>query len=511
MATETTVGIVSLDEARAYELHMERFVGEDPETRPHFHLTPRVGWMNDPNGFSYYQGQYHLFYQYNPFSCAWAPMYWGHAVSDDLLTWSYLPVALAPDRPYDDKEGCFSGSAIEMPDGRHLILYTGVGAGDRLPDGTYAGLQTQCVAIGDGVDYAKYEANPVIEGSTLPEGSSTVHFRDPKIYAVDGGYQAVMANLAADGSGQIALYESADGLSWDFVSIVDRNEGRYGVMWECPDLFALDGYDVLLVSPQDMLSEGHAFHSGNGTICVLGHLDEKMELVEESVRTIDHGMDFYATQTLLAPDGRRIMVAWMQNWDSTTGVPADKRWFGRMTLPRELSVRDGYLYQWPIRELEAKRGERVAYEGVRVGAAPLALDGISGRSCDLSLVVRPAEDAGGYREFVVWFAQDERFHCSLRYHPESGTLKMSRIHSGSRRAFVHHRKCDVPGAPDELRLRMVMDVHSVEVFVNDGIQTLTMTIPTAKEADGITFFAQGDAVVDVEKYELFDATDAVAR
>ena len=99
-----------LAEARAYEKHMSAFV--DEEARPCFHISPLVGWMNDPNGFSYYNGKYHLFYQYNPYKATWAPMHWGHAVSDDLLTWEYLPCALAPDAPYDDLNGCFSGSAI---------------------------------------------------------------------------------------------------------------------------------------------------------------------------------------------------------------------------------------------------------------------------------------------------------------------------------------------------------------------------------------------------------------
>lgn len=508
---EKTEGIVSLDEARDYELRMEKFVGLDPEVRPLFHLTPRVGWMNDPNGFSYYNGEYHLFYQYNPFACEWAPMYWGHAVSKDMLKWTYLPVAIAPDQPYDDKEGCFSGSAIELADGRQLLLYTGVGAGKRLPDGMYEDLQTQCVAVGDGVNYVKYDGNPVITAASLPEGSSSVHFRDPKIYKSGDGYRAVMANLGPDKSGQIALYESRDGFAWDFVSIVAKNRDRFGTMWECPDLFELDGHAVLLVSPQDMLADGHHFHSGNGTLCLVGQLDENNELVEESAHTIDHGMDFYATQTLLAPDGRRIMVAWMQNWDSTTGVSSKKRWFGQMCCPRELSVKDKRLYQWPIRELEALRHNKVAYENVRVGEDNLTLDGVKGRLVDLTVHVRPGAGDDPYREFAIWFAQDDRFHCSLRYRPEAGILKLSRIHSGTRRAYIHHRKCDVPGAPAELDLRLVMDAHSVEVFVNGGIQTLSMTIPTALEADGISFFARGACEMDVCNYELFDATDAVAR
>ena len=113
----------NLQKARNYEETMEKEIKK--QDRPSFHLSSRVGWMNDPNGFSYYKGRYHLFYQYHPYDTHWGPMHWGHAVSKDLLHWEHLPAALAPDEEAD-KDGCFSGSAIEMEDGRHLIIYTGV-------------------------------------------------------------------------------------------------------------------------------------------------------------------------------------------------------------------------------------------------------------------------------------------------------------------------------------------------------------------------------------------------
>lgn len=501
----------ALAEARSYEERMEAFI--DKSELPLFHLTPRVGWMNDPNGFSYYEGEYHLFYQYNPYATEWAPMHWGHAVSKDLLSWRYLPCALAPDAPYDDLGGCFSGSAVDLPDGRHLIMYTGVGAKGHKEDGRVRDYQTQCLAIGDGVNYQKYEGNPVIDGTSLPAGSSTEHFRDPKMWREDDGtYRVALANLGPNESGQIVLYRSEDGFAWEFDRVVSRNERRYGIMWECPDLFSLDGKDVLLVSPQDMLPQGHDFYSGNGTLCIVGHLDSKTgELVEETVATIDHGMDFYATQTLLTPDGRRVMIAWMQNWDSITGIAPTLRWFGQMTVPRELSIRNGHLCQWPVRELLDLRGERVAHGGVELSGDPVALEGVSGRVIDMLVNVRPQNESDPYEEFVVWFAKDDQFHCSLRYRPKNGTLKMSRIHAGFRRSFVHHRTCDVIGAPVSLSLRMVLDKNSVEVFVNGGTQTLTMTIPTDLSADAITFFCRGKAVLDVEKFDLAEPAVAAAR
>ena len=143
---------LTLQKARAYEA--EHGAAITPAERPAYHMTPYVGWLNDPNGFSYYKGKYHQFYQYNPYDVRWAPMHWGHAVSTDLLHWEYLPCALAPDSPVDNGPGCFSGSATEMDDGKQLLMYTSVIA-EKQPNGEMRDIQTQSIAIGDGLDYEK--------------------------------------------------------------------------------------------------------------------------------------------------------------------------------------------------------------------------------------------------------------------------------------------------------------------------------------------------------------------
>ena len=143
---------LTLQKARAYEA--EHGAAISPAERPAYHMTPYVGWLNDPNGFSYYKGKYHQFYQYNPYDVRWAPMHWGHAVSTDLLHWAYLPCALAPDSPVDNGPGCFSGSATEMDDGKQLLMYTSVIA-EKQPNGEMRDIQTQSIAIGDGLDYEK--------------------------------------------------------------------------------------------------------------------------------------------------------------------------------------------------------------------------------------------------------------------------------------------------------------------------------------------------------------------
>lgn len=489
-----------LNKSREYEAtHGERIGAEE---RPDFHFSPRVGWMNDPNGFSWYNGQYHLFYQYNPYATHWDSMHWGHAVSKDLLHWEYLPAALAPDMEYD-RIGCFSGSAIALPDGRQLLLYTSVNQ-ERLEDGSVRDIQTQSVAVGDGLDYVKYEQNPVLTEKDIPEGASKVDFRDPKIWkGKDGKFYCVIGNRPSDGSGQILLYSSENGFDWKFVSILAKNENRYGKMWECPDFFELDGKHVLLTSPQDMLPEGLEYHNGNGTLCIIGKLDETTgTLKEEEHQSIDYGIDFYAPQTLEAPDGRRIMIAWMQNWDTTAHRQDDSKWFAQMTLPRELSVRDGRLYQNPVKELESLRRNKVEYQNIELEDNTISLDGLKGRRIDMELIIRPGDEEALYQKFAVRFAQNQQFYTALSFRPYESVLKIDRKFSGSRRAYIHQRRCLVDGDCRELKLRMILDRFSVEVFVNDGRQTMSATIFTDQGADGISFFADGKVKLDVVKYDL---------
>ena len=443
-----------------------------------------------------------MFYQYNPYSTHWDSMHWGHVVSKDLLHWNYVPTALAPDEDYD-KFGCFSGSAIELEDGRQLLMYTSVNQ-EKLEDGTVRDIQTQAVAVGDGKDYEKYDKNPVLTAKDLPKGASKVDFRDPKIWkGNDGNFYCVIGSRPADGSGQILLYRSKNGFEWEFVSILAKNQNRYGKMWECPDFFELDGKYVLLTSPQDMLPEGLEFHNGNGTLCIIGELDpETHTLKEQFCQGVDYGIDYYAMQTLLAPDGRRIMIAWMQNWDTLAYRCNDSGWFAQMSLPRELSVKNGRLYQVPIRELNAMRANKVEYNNVVIKDTRLTLDQIEGRTVDLELVIRPADKDNLYKKFEFCFAENEKYHSTLCFRPDESVLKIDRKFSGSERALVHQSSCLVNGDSNELKLRVILDKFSVEVFINDGEQVMSAVILTKQEAKGISFFADGAAKLDIVKYDL---------
>ncbi|MBR1815008.1 MAG: glycoside hydrolase family 32 protein [Lachnospiraceae bacterium] len=487
-----------LTKARQYEDTYKSLIKD--EERPVFHLSPQIGWMNDPNGFSYYNGAYHLFYQYHPYSTQWGPMHWGHVKSNDLLHWEYLPAALAPDEEYD-AFGCFSGSATELSDGRQLLVYTGVKEIPG-PGGLREVFQTQCLAVGDGLNYQKYEGNPVLTAADVPEGFSTADFRDPKIYRKeDGSYAMVAGNRTDDESGAILLFESEDGFHWHFASILDRSYNEYGRMWECPDFFELDGHQVLIVSPQDMSQMGLEYHNGNGTLALLGaYREDTKTFTRQHTQAIDYGIDFYAPQTLLSPDGRRIMIGWMQNWDTCVAAVAGNKWFGQMSLPRELSIRENRLIQNPVRELETLRGRRIAYENIPV-SEEVILKNVYGRLVDLTIRLRP-QSPDSYSLFRMKFARGSQHYSSLSYCPSSSTVRISRSHSGYNRDFVHERECFVRRQNGEIKIRLILDRYSAEVFINDGEQAMTMTFYTPLTADGISFEAHGTAFMDIEKYDL---------
>ena len=211
----------------------------NPRWRMAFHIMAPAGWINDPNGLCWFAGEYHAFFQHHPFSSEWGPMHWGHVVSTDLVSWRHAGIALAPGDA-SDADGCHSGSAVDN-DGELAIVYTGhryldpPGPG-RDPDRF---TQVQNLAVSrDGIQFEKVPGNPVI---AAPPADSTHHFRDPKVWREPGGWRLVLGNAAQDGRGRALLYGSSDLRSWELLGIVAESDGATGWMWECPDLFALDG------------------------------------------------------------------------------------------------------------------------------------------------------------------------------------------------------------------------------------------------------------------------------
>ena len=286
--------------------------------------------MNDPNGLLYYKGEYHLFYQHNPKENIWGNMSWGHAVSSDLYSWEELPVAI----PCTDDVGIFSGSAV--------IDYkntSGFGSkGNPVMVAIYTehkndkSSQTQCLAfsLDQGRTFTKYEGNPVLD-------LQTPDFRDPKVQWVDGQW---LMTIALPDLHQISFYSSPNLKEWTHLSNFGP-AAEIGGCWECPDLFKLGNKWVLIVS----LNPG-GYQIGSGTQYFIGEWNGKEFIADDTqTRWLDYGRDNYAGVTFNdAPEGKRIFIGWMSNWDYASKVPTDP-WRSAMTLPRELSLEGDRLVQ----------------------------------------------------------------------------------------------------------------------------------------------------------------------
>ena len=275
-------------------------------------------------------------------------------------------------------------------------------------------------------------------------------------------------------------------------------------MWECPDFFALDGKWVLLTSPQDMVRNGFEYFPGNGTLCLIGNFDEKTKSFEEQYnQSIDYGIDFYAPQTIEIPDGRRIMIGWMQNWETCSYRMPDAEWYGQMSIPREIVIKNNRLYQNPIREITKLHGNKVSYQNL-VFKDILKLDGITGRKIDMEIELSKAEEHEAYKKFILHVAEDETYYTEIKILMEEAIFKMDRKSAGSCRAIVHERECKISTNNGNLKMRIIMDRFSVEAFINDGEQAMSFTIYTDQKAEGISFFADGFVKMNIVKYDLIE-------
>jgi beta-fructofuranosidase len=196
------------------------------------------------------------------------------------------------------------------------------------------------------------------------------------------------------------------------------------------------------------------------------------------------------------------VIGWMQNWDTCNLHTKSTPWFGQMSIPRELSIRDGRIYQAPIRELEALRSDPVRYRDVLVEDTEISLKGVEGRLVDLTLEIEPVEGKELYRKFALRFAQNETFHTGVSFRPYESIVKIDRKFSGSRRAIIHQRRAAVNHDHGRIKLRLILDRFSAEIFVNDGEKVLTATLYTDMAADGISFMANGAAKIHVTQYTL---------
>lgn len=460
--------------------------------RPHYHFAPARGWMNDPVGLVFFEEEYHLFYQHNPHSPYWGEMHWGHAVSGDLLRWEHLPIALSP----NPKLGfVFSGSAVVdrqdtagLGDGRPCLLAIFTHAfGD---DG--AQKQSLAWSVDRGRTWTEYPGNPVLPNPGIPD------FRDPKVFWHAETGRWIMAVAGGD---KASFYGSLDLKRWTHLSDFGPISGFPEGAWECPDLFRLpvEGRDetrwVLKVDVNPGLGLSGAFR------CFIGTFDGtrfSSEGPDGGLRP-DWGNDFYAAQSFSdVDDGRRIWVAWRDSWLYALCTPT-QRWRGALTIPRELSLVSTpggglTLAQLPVRELCGLRdGCLVRLEGdVSVADASSEVEGLSADSLDIVVELHPmsAREVG----LCVLVGRDER--TVVGYDAERGALFVDRTRSGDvsfHPAFAE--RCFAPVALDDglLRLRILVDRSSVEVFAQEGRTVISSGVFPSPASRGLGLYAEGGA------------------
>ncbi len=472
------------------------------ELKPAYHASAEIGWINDPNGFSYFDSSYHLFYQYHPYSSENGPMHWGHMISKDLIIWKHLPVSLAPDQPYD-RSGCFSGSAIE-DNGRHVLMYTGHVNPD-VNDPSQV-RQTQCIAIGDGLTYNKISENPVLTAEHLPAGASIQDFRDPKIWKEGETFYAVIGSLAEDHSGQLLLYRSLNLATWEYVGVMIHSRNTLGKMWECPDVFRLGEKDVLIVSPQFVERAEDRYLNQHSVVYFVGKLDRQTgEFEPDTHDELDFGFDFYAPQTTTDLLGRRIMIGWMQMWDRS--IPSHELghgWSGMMTLPRVLRLEGQTLYQQPIEEIENYRAGHVT-RTFRLSSDELVVPDVQGSQVELIVRFTPL----GASTFGMKVRKGAGEETVLSYNAREGKFMLDRSASGhpinaapGEEGVNDRRQVKVDLINGTLEARVFLDRSSVEVFLQNGLRTMSSTIYPSPLSTDISFFTDGELDIHLDKWDL---------
>ncbi|MRH41355.1 sucrose-6-phosphate hydrolase [Aquibacillus halophilus] len=453
-------------------------VRQDPY-RLHYHIMPSVGLLNDPNGFVYYQGKYHLFYQWNPFGTNHSSKFWGHFSSKNLVDWHEEPIALAPSSWFD-KNGCYSGSAIVHEDQLYLF-YTGNVRDENGDRETY-----QCLAISsDGVNFDK--KGPVVQ---LPNGY-TAHFRDPKVWKHEEKWYMIIGAQTEQVTGTVVLYESIDLISWRFLGPITERQD-FGYMWECPDLFSLNDKDVLLFSPQGIEPEGYHYQNIYQSGYFVGKLDyQEVSYQHGRFEEIDRGFDFYAPQTTVDNKGRRLMFGWM-------GVPEENEqdhptishhWIHALTMPRQLELKDGKLFQHPVEELVNLRKEAVIYSDVVIKGEKIQMPRVNGNAVELFLEVK--ENAS--RQFSVSFGNNTQ----VLFDQENKLVTLKRKSMKSNQ--LEKRQCHLN---DFKNVRIFLDASSIEIFINGGEEVFTTRIFDDVKNDSIYFHSTGKMIIDINKWEL---------
>ncbi|MBT0726552.1 glycoside hydrolase family 32 protein [Rosenbergiella australiborealis] len=424
---------------------------------PHFHLAPPAGWMNDPNGLIYFNQRYHAFYQHHPFSTDWGPMHWGHATSDDMVHWQHQPIALAPDCEADS-DGCFSGSAVVV--GEQLaLIYTGHRWLGEVGDDSQI-CEVQCLALSqDGLTFEK-------QGVILMPPAGVMHFRDPKVWFEAGSWWMVVGARNAQQQGQVLLYKGESLTSWVFDRILAQAASGEGYMWECPDFFKLGDHRYLMCSPQGMVAQGDRFNNLFQSGVFAGQWSPGEAFIrQQGFQELDRGHDFYAPQSFLAADGRRIVMAWMDMWESKMPTKQEG-WCGSFTLPRELTEENGRLRQRPVRELQALRGTQ------KTIIAPTIY-----QDYPLANWVDPFEIIIAWGDLTNISSSEVGIKIGsgvkMSYHVADRTLSLRRDYPAL--GIQDERRVSLDDA-HSLQWHIYIDSSSIELFINDGETVLSSRI-----------------------------------
>ncbi|RMH65746.1 MAG: glycoside hydrolase family 32 protein [Bacteroidetes bacterium] len=490
--------------------------------RPRYHFTPAVHWMNDPNGMVYLDGEYHLFYQHNPFGITWGHMSWGHAVSRDLVHWEHLPVAL----PEADGIMVFSGSAVVDwhntsgfgQDGRPplVAIYTGHHTDPDHPR------QDQRLAFStdNGRTWISYRGNPVLDRALRD-------FRDPKVFWYAPEAKWVMV-LALPMEHRVQFYGSPDLKTWTHLSDFGP-AGAVGGIWECPDLFELpvdgDPQRTRWVLVVNLNPGGPA--GGSAGQYFIGHFDGTTFVPDDPVpvgdahaRWLDYGADYYAAVSwsdVPGLDGERLMIGWMNDWRYANDIPTTP-WRSAQSLPRRVMLRAGdgavRLVQRPVAALSVlrRRQHHVADLPIPEDGVDLSSLGIAGTTLELiaEIEVGRAEVVG----LKVRVGADEE--TWIGYDAAAARLFVDRTHAGEagfHPAFAARHTAPLAAADGRVRLHVFVDASSVEVFGGAGEVTLTDQIFPDPASDGVALFAEGGParLVRLDVWELASAWPSTAR
>lgn len=405
----SSAAVMSVSALLPYQLSGQMRTGGDSEVqsrlvqdpmRPQFHLLPAKNWMNDPNGPIYFNGRYHMFFQYNPLAATWGDMSWNHAVSSDMLYWSHLPVALTPTPDGPDAYGCFSGSAIEV-DKRVYAVYTGTKESTpklaTIRDGTSKIQESQCLAWSDDPALVTWTKSPEPIVACPPEGMKVTGFRDPSVWRQGEWYYMTVGSGVEKVGGCVLIYRSKDLNSWEYMHPLTSGSswnGKFtpnscddGEMWECPEFFALDGGHVLIYS-----TLGKVFWQS-------GVLDETaMKFTASKTGVLDLDA-FYAPKTQLDAQGRRILWGWIPERRPQVAM-REAGWSGMMSLPRVMNLdKDGILRLRVLPQTASLRKGVVPREDSPVGmrsvlrkaSGEAVCTGTKGTSFDLTLSTASSE------------------------------------------------------------------------------------------------------------------------